>query len=318
MKEKNVKEKKSGQFLHKGSYAACMIGTAALIIAAFFGPQLVYKVQDAYLMEQTWQGPRNSLDLETLYGSYGNLRDRLTAFAERKDDMEFHVTGTEYSVTQELLNILELAVSQECFSFLEILGIGVPLLVEKGYTVEQWKQYVIYNDSSEEEKPAVLLSGWYIELTARGNVTLKLLIDTESYELYYMQMDKGNFTWSKYLKTLYKEELFTLQDYLMEYWFEYYEAGETPVQTYEHYRETVAEPEVEYMENLTDSIKMSKSAEYMLWKMEMNLPYLEKFLKWEMKAETVYPTDETEQENPGQFSMGLADIAALIPELAGN
>jgi len=295
----------------------CTMGLLILVVAAFFCPRNLFRLQDGYQMERIWQGTRNSMDLEALYGSYGSLRDRLTAFAKRQEEMEFHVTDTKYSVNQQLLDTLELVVSQECFQWLEILGRDATFLFEQGYTINQWKQYVIYNDIHEKEEATVLISGWYIDLTTREDITVKMLIDTETYGLYYIQiLDASDNGWSEYYwNEMYKGNV-SWQEYMMEYWFEYYEAGETPVQTYESYFADSYDVDKETVknENVMDSSGKKNTWKARMWELEMELPYFDHFLMWKLKAESSNSIWDKKEQWHGTFSMGIVDIADLIPE----
>ena len=185
----------------------------------------------------------------------------------------------------------------------------------RGYTIDQVKKYVIYNDIDENESNAVVVSAWYIEFTTRQDITIKLLVDTETYTLYYIQISQTEY-FEKKEDMLYWEELYYVERFLyddwMSYWFDYYEAGQTAVQTFEGYMQG-------YWMNVETSVvheeKEGVVIEYKSQKAQpqtvtMKLPYEEHYLQWWASVRST-----GEKGVPAVFSMGLKNIAELIPEL---
>ncbi len=316
-----MKGKKHKKMSGKGIYITVVSGIIILIALAFSGPEIVFQIQDTYQMGRTWQGTRNGLDVEALYSAYGSLRERLVAFAERQsEDYEFYVAGTEHQRSAELLDMLDVIVTQEGYEMMEAYGI-VPQLEEvknRGYTIDQVKKYVVYNDIAEDESNAVVVSAWYIEFTTRQGITIKLLVDTETYTLYYIQICQTDYFESKegrqYWEELYHVDIF-LYDEWMRYWFDYYEAGQTAVQTFEGYMQGYwmnVETNVWYEEKEGVVIEY-KSQKAQPQKVTMKLPYGEHYLQWWASVSSTH-----EKGVPAVFSMGLKNIADLIPELQGD
>ncbi len=308
-KQIRIKKKDKEKNSVKKNYAVCVCGIIILMVLAFCGPKIVFAIQDTYQLGRIWQGARNSLDMEAIYSSYGSLRERMEAFSERlAEGYDFYVAGTDYRVTAELLDLLDVIVSQEGYALLIDYGVA-PYLLEvknRGYTIDEWKKYVIYSDISEEENNAVVVSGWYIAFTTRDEVTIKLLVDTETYELYYMQITAQDYAVEfPYLEKLYDLGLFLGTDWLS-YWFDYYEAGETPVQTFEGYMANIMANELNYGGIVADDTAQSAETQ----KTTMELPYWDYSLKWQFGVQLL-----SAENIPFTLSIGLTDIAVLIPEL---
>lgn len=297
------KKRRNKSRSEKSIYLAGAAGILLLVILAFFGPQLVFAMQDTYQTGKTWQGTRKGPDMEAIYSTYGGLRDRMAAFAERlEQNYEFYVAGTEYHVTTELLDLLDVIVAQEGYEKLVECGIAPYLeaVKNRGYTLDQWMKYVIYSDITDEETNAVVISGWYIAFTTRDQITVKMLVDTETYELYYMKIVDYKYTERKnkeYWEWLYADDYFLKQEWLA-YWFDYYEAGQTEIQTFDGYVQGL------WLNSQTDA------NEDKVLNSVLSLPYGEYYLDWQFRIRT-----GTEKGIPAVFSIGLEEVAELIPQL---
>ena len=280
---------------NKWTYIIGVAGILLLVGLAFACPEIVFHIQDSYQMGCTWQGQGKNLDVETLYNTYGSLRERLIALAERQSQKrDFYVTGTEHQRSAELLDMLDTIVDQDGYGMMEAYGI-VPRLEEvknRGYTIDEVKKYIIYNDIEEGESNAVVVSAWYIEFTTRQDITIKLLADTETYTLYYIQVSQADYFESKedklHWEVVYDVEYFWQEDWL-DLWFDYYEAD---------HKDIVVESEAQKAQAQTIS---------------MELPYGDQTLQWHVEVQT-----DIKKKTPAVFSMGLKDIADFIPELQGD
>jgi len=276
----------------KWTYIIGVAGVVLLIGMAFACPKIVFRIQDAYQKGRTWQGMGKNLDVEAMYSSYGSLKERLLALAERQSkNRDFYVTGTEHQRSAELLDMLDTIVSQEGYGMMEAYGI-VPRLEEvknRGYTIDEVKKYIIYNDIEEGESNAVVVSAWYIEFTTRQDITIKLLADTETYTLYYLQVNQENYFESKEDKVnwqvVYDAEYF-LQEEWLDLWIDYYEADR---------KDIVVESEAQKSQSQTISMEM---------------PYGDQTLQWHVEIQT-----DIKKKLPAVFSIGLKDIVDFIPEL---
>lgn len=277
---------------NKWTYIIGVAGILLLIGMAFVCPQIVFRIQDAYQMGRTWQGMGKNLDVEAMYSSYGSLKERLLALAERQSkNRDFYVTGTEHQRSAELLDMLDTIVSQEGYGMLEAYGIvtGLEEVKNRGYTIDEVKKYIIYNDIEEGESNAVVVSAWYIEFTTRQDITIKLLADTETYTLYYLQVNQENYFESKedkvHWQVVYDAEYF-LQEEWLDLWIDYYEADR---------KDIVVESEAQKSQSQIISIE---------------LPYGDQTLQWHMEIQT-----DIKEKLPAVFSIGLKDIVDFIPEL---
>lgn len=277
---------------NKWTYIIGVAGIVLLIGMAFVCPQIVFRIQDAYQMGRTWQGVGKNLDVEAMYSSYGSLKERLLALAERQSkNRDFYVTGTEHQRSAELLDMLDTIVSQEGYGMLEAYGIvpGLEEVKNRGYTIDEVKKYIIYNDIEEGESNAVVVSAWYIEFTTRQDITLKLLADTETYTLYYLQINQENYFESKedkvHWQVVYDAEYF-LQEEWLDLWIDYYEADR---------KDIVVESEFQKSKFQTIS---------------MELPYGDQTLQWHVEIQT-----DIKKKLPAVFSIGLKNIVDFIPEL---
>lgn len=336
----NDKVKKSVKWSKKQKYARKPIpanyiryGAAMLllIVLAFFTPQLILSAQDRYQMDRIWQGIRNSLDMGKIYDEYGDMRERMEAFAYRLEkDYTFYVAGTEHRMDEEFFDILDDVTRKEGYEMLLNYGLAPDLsaVENKGYMVDEWKKYLIYNDIEGEEDNAVILSGWYMEFTMRSDVTVKMLVDTETHALYYLQMvdysqmdsqalasknkDKYIVMNERNLSEILKfeekgfsETWYAIRDWLG-FWFEYYEAGENLIQTYEGYLNSLEETG-------TEVFSYHEGINYELYRVALDLPYLQNVLKWQMEISL-----SQDGKAPNIFSIGLSDMAERIAELQEN
>ena len=316
--------------IHYFRYGAGML---LLIALAFFTPQLILSAQDRYQMDRIWQGARNSLDMGEIYDEYGDMRERMEAFAHRlEENYTFYVAGTEHRMDEEFFDIMDNVIRQEGYEMLLNYGMAPDMsaVASKGYMVDEWKKYVMYNDISEEESNAVILSGWYLEFTMRNDVTVKMLVDTETYDLYYLQMldyagmdsrtldhpeksqtvvtkkpEKYGITDAVNVYDMLKynvENWYLITDWLG-YWFEYYEAGENLIQTYEGYLQSLETKGAELF-------SYHEGINYEEYRFSMDLPYWQNVLNWEMKIGVAQ-----DGKAPNTFSIGLRDVAERIAEL---
>ena len=292
----------------KGTYFAGVLGILLLVIMAFLGPQIVFRMQEIYQTGRIRQGTRAGLDMESIYSTYGSLRERMVVLAQRlEEDYEFYVAGTEYHRSAELLDMLDMILNQKGYEKLEECGIA-PQMAEvenRGYSIDQIKKYVIYNDIMGNETNAVVVSAWYFEFTTRHDITVKLLIDTETYTLYYMRLNQKDYRKDKesilYWEKLYYVDWFYDIDW-MNFWFNYYEAGQTSVQNLEGYLAGLD------LGKYVAELERDGAPEKVMG-ITMDFPYMDQYyLKWQASVTTLPGTVSS-------FSMGLKDIANLIPEL---
>ena len=314
--EKQSKKQESG----KGTYIAGAAGIILLVVLAFIGPRIVFKIQDMYQTGRIWQGTRTGFDMEAIYNTYGSLRERLVVFAKRLgEEYEFYVAGTEYQQSAELVDMLDMILDQTGYEKLEACGIAPQMeeVENRGYTIDQIQKYVVYNDITEKESNPVLVSAWYIEFTTRHDITVRLLVDTETYTIYYVQISQLDY-YENIKDTLYWEKLYYMERFYntdwISFWFDYYEAGETSVQTIEGYLAGLElkgkETETEIIYDKMNIVVENKAGLAQPQGMVMDFPYGDKVLQWQA---SVWTTGKKGEE--AVFSIGLKNLANLIPEL---
>ena len=321
LNKKQVSVRNHKKMPGKRAYFAGITGILLLVVLAFLGPQIVFKIQDMYQTGRLWQGTRTGLDMEAIYSTYGSLRERLVVFAERLDEeYKFYVADTEYQRSAELVDMLDMILDQAGYEKLEECGIAPQMdeVENRGYTIDQIKKYVIYNDVTGNESNAVVVSAWIFEFTTRHDITVKLLVDTETYTIYYVQISQLDY-YENTKDTLYWEKLYYMEEFYntdwLSFWFDYLDAGQTSVQTFEGYlaglnmKDKEAVNEVVY-DKMNIKVE-SKSGPRQPQEITMEFPYGEHYvLQWQASVQTV-----GDKGVPAIFSLGLKDIADLIPEL---
>lgn len=186
-----------------------LVVLAAVIFVAFFTPQVLFYVQDRILYGDTQLSTRESVDTEALGGTYEkSLYQRMLRFAEGLSaGRRFYVTSKNLTPDEELEEYLNSgSLYQGLVNYL--LGMDlIPLVLwDKGYTVSEWKQYVVY---SEDYSAGVNFLLWYIELEFMEGVKLKLLTDAETETLYALKSE--NCQW-KDSNSYFSDRLQALED----------------------------------------------------------------------------------------------------------
>lgn len=174
-----------------------------LVLGAFLGPGFVFGLQDRYLCQDTELSMRESLDISVMTTFYEpSLGKRLWDFAEGlAQGTRYYVTSQEYDeVTTELYDRLEdpdpdTGLYQELlYMFLDLSNL--PYTIMEGFTIEQWKQYVIY---SEDYAKGVNFILWYLKLQDVAGIEFELLMDAEYGSLYAIR-SPGNAETSVYME----------------------------------------------------------------------------------------------------------------------
>lgn len=177
-------------------YAAGLLALAGLIAAAFFAPQIVFRMQDSILCRDKELGVRESTGFEALNTAYEkSLGRRLRNFAEGLAGGEnYYVAVQELEVDDEI----DVYVHSES----ALYSAMIQALVEGGLfpydfwissvMVRQWKQYVIYSDDYAKGVNFIL---WYVETELEGGAVLKLLADAEDGTVYAVKFEKSENVW---------------------------------------------------------------------------------------------------------------------------
>ncbi len=190
MKKRNPKRKKI-RFL---PYAVELCVIAVVVAAAFFLPQIIFGVQDNLLWGDTSLGQRESMNVESLGTTYEvSLGKRMQKFVDGlTENQNFYLTSQELTANDTLRNYLysEKGLYWDLIiRFVDDSLIPSEIWTESsdwGYSVSQWKQYVIYSDNYEEGVNFIL---WYIEMQDSDGGIFKLLADAEDGTIYGLKTE---------------------------------------------------------------------------------------------------------------------------------
>lgn len=177
------------------SYFAVPLVLAAVLLTAFFTPQIMFRIQDSVLHRRTELSRRERMDLEALSGSYEkSLYKRMLNFAEGLAlGDSFYVTSKNLADSQTEETLEKLLYSGDLYQGMTqqaaVLNLFPFYTFDGEFTVEQWKQYVVYSDNYARGVNFIL---WYIELAFTDDITLKLLTDAETGTLYALKTEGGS------------------------------------------------------------------------------------------------------------------------------
>lgn len=208
-KAKRPKDHKKANNRHNSEsrmvYAAAVLGVAALLVCAFYLPQLLFQARDNALCGDTVLGERESVDI-LIGDSYElSLYDRMRNYAEGlASGTSYYVSVQDMEVDEELYNLLYGNVDRIFQNPLQIMIQGhlIPYSFLSDLTIMQRKQYVIYSDDYARGVSFII---WYLELAGPDGEKLELLMDAETYTLYGIKAEKyglwgsdENIDWREY------------------------------------------------------------------------------------------------------------------------
>lgn len=169
-------------------YALGAAGLVLLILFSFYVPQLIFNLRDSYLCRDIVHEKQDDADVTLMSAAYEpSLEQRLKNFVEGQErGRNFYVSAQEMEVTDELYQQLRGAASilyQQTIlrAMVEMGVISYVFLLDDTYTVNCWKQYVIYSDEDTESVNFII---WYLDLMADDGKRLELLIDAEDTAIY--------------------------------------------------------------------------------------------------------------------------------------
>lgn len=164
------------------------------VLAAFFLPQTVFRMQDNLLWGRQVLSEREAIDVEAIGTAYErSIKRRMLQFAEGLTaGNQFYVTSQVLPIDQEIYDILytDDNFHQEVLLYATDMGLLSWNVVwgEKECDITRWKQYVIYSDDYAMGVNFIL---WYIELKGSEGEILKLLMDAETYTIYAMKEENS-------------------------------------------------------------------------------------------------------------------------------
>ncbi|MDE5588693.1 MAG: hypothetical protein K2J60_06080 [Acetatifactor sp.] len=189
MQEKNLREnkKKSENNRRKRSILAYGLGTLGLVLlvtAAFFGPQIVFAMQDDIRCSAVVSMSPEAVDITSFNTGYEtDLYKRLERFAKGlAEGREYYVTVQDMELTTEIADWMasEQGYYQEGF---QVLRWNLGLIPDEvfDFNLISWKRCVIYGDDFAGGVNFIL---WYIELGNNDKPAARLLVDGETGEIY--------------------------------------------------------------------------------------------------------------------------------------
>ena len=165
---------------------------ATVVMAALFLPQLIFRVEDNILCNDTTLGQRESMDVESLSTTYErSLAARMQNYAQGlKVNKKYYVTSQNLTVSDELTDYLYSDKGLYQSFIQEFAYYLIPFEIwEDYYSVASWKQYVIYSDDFEEGVNFIL---WYIEMQDKDGGMFKLLTDAEDGTIYGIKTEDSS------------------------------------------------------------------------------------------------------------------------------
>lgn len=326
-------------------YAVGVLGLAALVVCAFFLPKLLFSMRDSQLCKDIVLGEREEMDVTMLSAAYEpslgvRLRNFTSGLAQGRT---FYVSEQDMEPTQELLDLLyndgRSLFHQQPFwvlSFLDLVDYRF-ISLNREFSVNIWKQYVIYSDELAE---GIYFIIWYLELEDNEGEKLEVLMDAEDYTFYGLASKQN-------LHTALGDESLSLLVYysgqsFYEWWyaFEYYYQCISEETLDDHYQGVVHEANANIYDKYTYEISEEVANLEAIWRggeaLELpdddtcilHLPCGEQFLDFSVRIQrnTGQRDSGTLYDSSGNYAItyynpvypdsyiGLDDICRLIPE----
>lgn len=290
----------------KKQYILCITGLFLLMLAAFFGPQFVFKQQDNRLISRIWKEERNSLEIDNLaYNHEQSVRERMLRFAGKlAEGAEYQAYGTEYTITREIWELGIRTKEQPFVEVLQTLGF-VPDFDYRNAKLVECRKYILYTDDLRNGADFLL---WYLKYELSEGCFMELLMDMDTQTIYCLQLtgspdlmeifqytSVGNSEYYSYAMSrhysAYANGVFTMVaagrvgEELEQYFYDYYGADDI---------------EGENSPNVISRLNSDS--------VEWNLPYHEYTIAFELKA-------ETDSENLWRIAIGIRQLREWIPEM---
>ena len=176
-------------------YVAGAVGLVLLLAFSFYVPQLIFGLRDSYLCRDIVHEEQEDMDMMLLSAAYEpSLERRLKTFVEGQErGRNFYVSAQEMEVTEELyqqLRGIDGVLYQQSIltAMMEIGVVSYIFLGDDTFTINCWKQYVIYSDEYTEGVNFII---WYLDLEANDGKRLELLIDAEDAAVYALYAERS-------------------------------------------------------------------------------------------------------------------------------
>lgn len=180
---------------NKSKILMCGIGISGIVLltgVAFWGPKLVFAVQDDIRCGVVVSMSQEEMDIASFNTGYEtDLYSRLSVFSQGlAEGKRYYVATQDREITPEFAEWLdsEKGFEQSSFQLLTSLGLLPDEIFD--YNVISWKQCVVYGEDFREGVNFIL---WYIELGNYGEPVVRLLMDGETGELYGVRTDFSSY-----------------------------------------------------------------------------------------------------------------------------
>lgn len=184
---RNKRNSRAGKGSSK-AYIASGLGVTALLLCAFYLPQLLFQVRDNALCSITALSERENVDVLIGDSYEPSLHNRMYNFAEGL------ARGVSYYVSEQ-----DMAVDEELYERLNGLGLEpIAMLMDfrlinssfmDYFMVQQRKQYVIYSDDYAQGVNFII---WYLELVGPSGAGLEILMDAETSTIYGIKTERNS------------------------------------------------------------------------------------------------------------------------------
>lgn len=189
MQERKIREskKKNEYDQRKRSILAYGLGTLGLVLlitAAFFGPGIVFAMQDDIRCSAVVSMSPENVDITSFNTGYEtDLYKRLERFARGlAEGRQYYFTVQDMELTTEIADWMASEQGYYQVGF-QLLRWNLKLIPEEvfDYNLISWKRCVIYGDDFAGGVNFIL---WYIELGNNDKPAARLLVDGETGEIY--------------------------------------------------------------------------------------------------------------------------------------
>lgn len=187
IKRKNLNKRIDGRKL----YAAGVVGLVILLLCAFFLPQMMFGLRDIYLCRDIVHAEREDMDLTLLSSAYEpSLGRRLQTFAEGLSmNRNYYVSAQDLNISEDVFETLyeNLLKPDSWITILMSIGL-VSDLYGNEFSINSWKQYVIYNDDYAGGVNFII---WYFALSDDEGKNWEILVDAEDFTIYGFYADRS-------------------------------------------------------------------------------------------------------------------------------
>lgn len=297
-------------------YGPFILGVIILLVVSYFLPQIIFRVQDGYLLTGKNTENREYTDNETMSAEYEmDTYQRIAKLVGASpDDLTISAVNYGGKNAEEVVKMLERVFAGQWMSNINRMTLGIysDFLQETStVSIKECKKYVLYENSALKD---ILLMAWYLDIdVVEDNTNIRLLVDTETEQVYgikilcteektlqskndteIVQMDS-----SEYMKMM-EYELGNILPYGMGYFSEYYDA------------------EMETLKDVTKAEKDKNEAWYISEK-EWEGGYTISFLLPYGEISTAFDMQFSKGKGSlPDYSAGIALVCDFVPEMIQN